>query len=203
MRKLIYYVSCTVDHFIAREDGTVEPFLMEGPHMTDLMKDFPEAWSHPARVHHGFDAVPNRRFDAVLMGRRTYEIGSLQGLTNPYPSLQQIIVSTSMDRSPDPAVELVKGDPLARVRRLKEERGKDIWLCGGGELASALFPEIDELILKINPVIIGRGIRVFARPVPETHLDLLERKLYDSGYQRLHFRLRREASPTAPPSSPG
>ena len=188
MRKLTYLVACTVDHFIARPDGSADCFLMDGPHITDLARDYPETMPAPVRAQLGIDS-PNRLFDAILMGRGTYEVGSLQGLTNPYPQLQQLLFSTTMQKSPDPAVELVQGDPLARVRRLKQDPGKDIWLCGGGQLASALYPEIDELILKIHPVLIGRGIPLFARPITEATLEPLERKLYDNGVQRHHHRL--------------
>ncbi|MBB4713735.1 dihydrofolate reductase [Streptomyces luteogriseus] len=41
---------------------------------------------------------------------------------------------------PDPAVELVADDPVARVRELKQEGDKDIWLIGGAEPANALCP---------------------------------------------------------------
>lgn len=57
---------------------------------------------------------------------------------NPYPHLRQIVVSTSMTAAPDPAIELISDDVIARVRTLKAEPGKDIWLCGGGKLAAFL-----------------------------------------------------------------
>ena len=67
-----------------------------------------------------------------------------------------------MTESPDPAVELHRGSPMDLVRRLKAEDGKDIWLCGGAKLSAAVFSEIDELILKINPILIGTGIPLFS-----------------------------------------
>ncbi len=47
------------------------------------------------------------------------------------------------------------------VRELKRQEGKDIWLCGGGALAATLADEIDRLVLKVNPVLFGSGIRLF------------------------------------------
>ena len=52
-------------------------------------------------------------------------------------------------------------DALATVRELKQQPGQGIYLCGGGDLAGALLPEIDRLILKRNPVVLGSGIRLF------------------------------------------
>jgi dihydrofolate reductase len=90
-----------------------------------------------------------------------------------------------------PDVTLVKSDPLEYVRALKRERGRDIWLCGGGVLAAALFPEIDELILKVNPVILGAGIPLFEGNVPQADLTLDEVKSYPNGFMLTRYRVRR------------
>ncbi len=60
-------------------------------------------------------------------------------------------------------MELVADDPAAKVRELKREEGKDIWLLGGAELVGALYPEIDRLIVKLSPLTIGDGIPLFSR----------------------------------------
>jgi dihydrofolate reductase len=123
------------------------------------------------------------------MGRRTYEVGSAVGVTNPYPHLKQYLFSRTMKASPDANVELVTGDALARVRQLKREDGKGLWLCGGADLAAALFPEIDELILKVNPLVLGAGIPLFAAAVKPTTLELTANKIYGHGFMLLHYRV--------------
>jgi len=190
MRDLKYYVACTVDRFIAREDGSFDFFLAEGEHFTDLLESFPETIPGHLREALGVHAG-NRWFDAVLMGRATYEVGLKIGVTNPYPHLKQYLFSRSMRESPDPAVQLVSGDALAAVRALKEQAGKDIWLCGGGELATTLFPEIDELILKVNPVLLGSGIPLFSGVIEQTSLELAESKSYSNGFLLLRYRVKR------------
>jgi hypothetical protein len=40
---------------------------------------------------------------------------------------------------------LVADDPVTKVQELKQEVGKDIWLVGGGELATVLYAEIDQV----------------------------------------------------------
>jgi dihydrofolate reductase len=189
MRQLKYFVAITLDGFIARPDGSFDSFLMEGEHFRDLLASFPEMVPGHSREALGVRG-PNQAFDAVLMGRRTYEVGLKIGVTSPYPHLKQYVFSRSLARSPDPAVELVAGDPAAFVRGLKRQPGRDIWLCGGGELAAALFPEIDELILKSNPILLGAGIPLFAGPVETKALELVEHKAYANGFLLLRYRVR-------------
>jgi dihydrofolate reductase len=115
------------------------------------------------------------------MGRRTYEVGSNLGFTNPYGHLKQYLFSRSMERSPDENVTLVASDPATSARQLKQQPGKDIWLCGGADLAAALFGEIDELILKVHPVVIGSGIPLFAAELQPAGLNVLSTKSYSNG----------------------
>lgn len=187
MRKLIYLVAVTVDGFIAAEDGSFSAFFTEGPQADDLRADFPEALPAVVRAASGLTEV--RRFDAVLMGRASYDVALREGVTSPYSHLEQYVFSTSLKISPDKAVQVVADNALNFVRDLKERPGRDLWLCGGGKLASTLSSEIDELILKVSPVLLGAGVPLFARALPVRPLRLLERKLYDNGFMRLHYAL--------------
>ena len=189
MRRLIYYVACTVDMFIAREDGSFDFFPAGGEHFADLLDSFPETVPSHLREALGVRAE-NRRFDAVLMGRNTYEVGVKVGVTNPYSTMKQYVFSRGMKESPDANVELVSEDAAGFVRRLKQEAGKDIWLCGGGDLAATLVPEIDGLILKVNPLLLGSGIPLFAAAIPQTDLELADSKVYGNGFMLLHYRVK-------------
>lgn len=188
MRELKYYVACTVDRFIAGPNGEIDGFLPAGPHLADLFATFPETVPTHMREALGVDGE-NRWFDTVLMGRKTYTVGSDAGLISPYSHLRQYLFSRTLGQSPDPRVELVSDDPLAVVKRLKAESGKDIWLCGGGDLATQLFPEIDEMILKVNPVLLGSGIPLFSGPIPQTSLALVDQKTYPNGFMICRYRL--------------
>ena len=190
MGQLVYYVACTADGFIARADGSFDYFLSEGEHYADLLACFPETF--PAHFREAFGVrAENQRFDAVLMGRKTYEVGVEIGVTNPYPHMKQYVFSRSMKESPDAAVELVQDDAVNKVRELKQDSGRDIWLCGGSDLATQLFPLIDELILKINPVVIGTGIPLFGGEVETTPLEVMGSKSYSNGFRMLRYRLKR------------
>lgn len=190
MRSLIYFIACTADGRIAAADGSFDFFGFQGPHVPDLLAEFPEMIPGHLREPLGITAQ-NRRFDTVLMGRRTYEVGLSEGVRSPYPHLRQVVVSGTMTAPPDPAVELIRDQVVERVRALKAGPGGDIWLCGAAGLASTLIDEIDELILKINPIILGHGIPLFAAPIGPRHLDVTDHRTYPNGFSLLRARLAR------------
>ena len=51
-------------------------------------------------------------------------------MTSPYRHLRQYVVSRTITHSPDPAVEIIAGDPLAAIRTLQAEEGMGIYLMG-------------------------------------------------------------------------
>ena len=174
-RKLVYYVAMTVDHYIAREDGSVGGFLAEGHHIRDYLDSL-------------------RDYDTVLMGKDTYEFGYQYGVKPGDPSptyahMMQYVFSQSMEEYQHPQLQVIREDSGAFVRRLKEQAGGSIYLCGGGQLAGSLLEAelVDELILKVNPVVFGRGIPVFGNTGKEFALSLLDTKVYNNGTLFLHY----------------
>jgi dihydrofolate reductase len=104
--------------------------------------------------------------------------------------LKQYLFSRTLKESPDENVQLVSGDPLEFIGELKRQPGKDIWLCGGGALATTLFPEIDEVILKVNPILLGSGIPLFSGAIKETKLEVADSTVYGNGFMLVHYRVR-------------
>ena len=172
MRALIYHVATSADGFIARPNGSFEDF----PFDAEVVEDF-------------FAAIGE--FGSVLMGRKTYEVGLAEGKTNPYPGLESLVFSRTLPTSPDPAVRLISNGAVEVVRELKEREGKAIWLCGGADLAGQLCAAglVDELVVKLNPLLLGSGIPLFSTVVEPTRLELLEHKAYTGGTLRLRYRL--------------
>lgn len=187
MRELTYYVAVTLDGFIAGPSGDLDVFPAEGDHLPALAEEYPETFPGHLRDPLGIDD-PNRHFDSVLMGRRTYEPALDLGIVDPYPHLDQHVVSRTLAHDDDTPVVVVRDDPLGHVRELKRRDGLGIWLCGGGELAAAVAPEIDELVLKVNPVAIGEGIPLFAGPVGPTTYRRVASTQFDSGVTLSRYR---------------
>ncbi len=186
MRKLTYYIGVTLDGFIAGPDDEVDfypvtPAFAEvlGTELADLQPGF-------VRAGRGTTAAPTS-FDTVLMGRRTYEPALSQGVADPYPHLRTLVFSTSLPDSGEPNVEVVRADPVSRVRELKREHGLGIYLAGGADLAGALLHEIDELIVKKYPVIAGSGIPMVRHGFAPTAFSLRRARTFDNGCAVLEY----------------
>lgn len=179
MRALTYYVAVSLDGRIAASDGDWSAFPLTGDHIDMIFREFPD--TIPAV---GLDALgltaPTTRFDTVVMGWNTYAAGLAEGVDDPYPHLRQFVF-TSRSPAPVGAIEFTADDPVAVVQKLKAEpEGTGIWLCGGGRLAATLADEIDHLILKVNPVVLGEGIPLFDGPGVRP-FELTSTRRFESG----------------------
>lgn len=183
MRPLTYLVAVSLDGYIAATDGTFDAFPQTGDHIEALLRDYPE--TIPAHVLATIGIEPTTdTFDTVVMGWNTFAVGLPHGIDDPYPHLRQYVFSRSHgseDVGGD--VNVVADDPVAIVRSLKAEgSNKGIWLCGGGAIAGELRDEIDRLVIKINPVMLGAGIPLFEPgPAPSRSFELESSHQFKSG----------------------
>ena len=171
MRKLKYHLASTLDGSISRRDGAYDFFPMEGTHVDDYLAELRSSYG------------------AVLMGRRTYEPALRAGVTDPYPWLDTYVFSRTMKESPNPRVNLVSEDPMGLVRRLKEQDGNDLYLAGGSTLATTLLEAglVDEVIVKLNPILLGEGVPLVRELGSAMRLDLLSTKVHANGVVVLRY----------------
>ncbi|MFI9721563.1 dihydrofolate reductase family protein [Streptomyces sp. NPDC052396] len=163
MRKLTYLVAASIDGFIGDPSGDAEFFLRHADEefLHWLTSDYPETLASHGRRALGLDQLPNRHFDTVIQGRGSYEVALKLGITSPYAHLRQYVASRTLTESPDPAVEIISAGLTERVRELKREEGLGIYLCGGAQLAGELQDEVDQLVIKTYPVVLGAGMPMF------------------------------------------
>jgi len=191
MRKLTYLIASTIDGFITGPAGdNPDFFLIEGDHARPTREEYPEIMPTHFRPLLGLEGAPNKHFDTVLQGRGTWEMGVGDGMTNAYQHLRNIVFTRTVDESTDPTVEFVATDPLEKVRELKREAGMGIWLCGGGKLAAALRPEIDELVIKLHPIVAGAGIPLFDGEFSPERFDLADTRVFGNGVIYLTYTKR-------------
>jgi dihydrofolate reductase len=114
----------------------------------------------------------NKPFD-LLLGRKTYEIFAAHWpyvKTNEDPiaaginNAKKYVVSKTLKKLDWKNSELIKGDVAKEVKKLKEQDGPEIQVHGSGNLIQTLLKHdlVDELWLKIFPITLGRGKRLFA-----------------------------------------
>lgn len=180
MRHLTYYVAASIDGLIAGPDGEFDMFVFHGDLAAWIIEEYPETLPVHARAALGLADAPPRRFDTVLMGRKTFEPALHAGMSSAYPHLRQIVFSRTLPAD-QADVEVVATDPIDTVRALKEEPGGGLWLCGGAALATALRDDIDEMIIKRNPVVLGRGVPLFNDAYRVSTMRLAETRVFDVG----------------------
>jgi dihydrofolate reductase len=127
------------------------------------------------------------KFD-LLLGRRTYEI-----FASHWPHVQGPIgdpinnatkyVATNRPLAKDWNTVRLEGDLVEAIRKLKTGSGPDLQVHGSGTLIQTLLRNdlVDELWLKIFPVTIGSGRRLFAEGTAHAGFALVESSASPSG----------------------
>jgi dihydrofolate reductase len=184
LRKLTYFIACSIDGFIGDEAGDASfmvPFVDE-EFFEFLKSEYPETLPTHGRRSLGLDDLENKRFDTVLQGRASYDVALKEGITSPYAHLREYVASRTLQESPDPHVEIIGSDPVGKVRELKAEDGEfGIYLCGGSRMAGELLDEIDELVIKTYPVVLGSGMPMFGSGFAVTEFELDEVRAFKNG----------------------
>ena len=184
MRKVTLGLANSLDNYIARKDGGYD-------------------WIHWSKEVAEISAKFMKTVDALLIGRKTYEVMLASGQTS-YPGARNYVFSRSKKNSaalkkklatkkPDKNVEIASGDAAQFVRKLKRQAGKGIVVFGGGALAKSLFEAdlIDEVVLNIHPVLLGSGIPLFHEMKKQIDLELLDCRVLKGGYLAVAYRVKR------------
>lgn len=168
-KKIILYIATSVDGFIAEEDGSVswlDEFNSEGA-------DY--------GYKHFYDSITT-----VVMGKKTYEQIITFG-EFPYKGKQCFVFGN--DATDSEHVEFVSGDVKAFIEDLDDDIPKSIWVVGGAHLIKQFleYNLVDEMMIFIMPVILGKGIRLFLDSEHKERLNLLESKSYESGAVEVRY----------------
>lgn len=184
MRKLTYFIACSIDGFIGGPDGdasSMYPFVDE-EFLEFLKAEYPETISAHGRRALGIDDLPNQKYDTVFQGRASYDLALAMDMTSPYAQMREYVASHTLKESPDPNVEIVSEDVVGKVRELKAEDSEfGIYLCGGSQLAGELLDEIDELVIKTYPIVLGTGMPMFGSGFAVTEFALGEVRTFKNG----------------------
>jgi dihydrofolate reductase len=161
MRRVRYSVAMSLDGYIAGPGGEADWIVMD-----------PEI---------DFGALADE-FDTLLMGRKTFApmAGAKGPGGGPFASMKIVVVSSTLDPRDHPRVTFVRGDLEEAVSALKKEKGKDIWLFGGGELFRSLLALglVDTVEVAVIPVLLGQGVPLLPAPSRRAALILTGHRVY-------------------------
>ena len=135
-----------------------------------------------------------KRIDTIFVGRKTYEMSAdMEGGGAGFPKFKEYIFSTTLDKVKAGAT-LIKGDIKTKVEKIKNEKGKDIWLFGGAGLTTSLLNLglVDELSLAVHPIVLGSGKPLFSNIKDRIKLTLIDTRTYSTGLVSLTYNLARK-----------
>ena len=146
-RKVVLNIACSLDGYIATEDDSLDwLFNVEGQEEANKgIEEFEET------------------VDTVIMGRRTFDwvMKELKG-ENPYRD-KMTYVYTHHHEEAFENIQYTHETPAKLINMLRKQKGKNIWLMGGGLVIRDFLEAglVDELIVTVAPVLLGKGIRLF------------------------------------------
>ena len=182
MRKVVFAINITTDGYCNH---------------TDMIAD--------EEVHEYFTRVL-RSASLLLFGRNTYQLmvpywpdvaknQSETEATNEFArvfdSLDKVVFSTTLKHAGGNNTRIVRANVAEEVLALKQRPGKDICV-GGLSIASQLSERglIDEYHFVVNPIVAGKGPRLFetVKPQERLQLDFIGSETFHSGVVALHYR---------------
>lgn len=162
MRKVQYGVAVSLDGYIAGPNGEAD-WIKIDPEI-----DFSAIWT---------------QFDTLLMGRKTYEAAMERLGRSAFSGKAVFVFSKHLEPQDHPGVTIVSELTRPWMRSLKDQKGKDIWLMGGGTVFRHLLGlgEVDSISVTIIPVLLGDGTPLMPSPYDPTMLTLSTHRVYKSG----------------------
>lgn len=172
-RKLILYIATSLDGYIATEEDSLEwLFKTEGEGDNGYSEFY-------------------RTVDTILLGRRTYDwiIDKEKGKF-PYRNKKCYVFSKSICENNE-HVEFINGDIVEFTNEIKKLEGENIWIVGGSNLLHYFMKErlVDEFIISIAPILIGRGIPLFKEIDFEIELKLKGMRQFNQ-FVELYYELK-------------
>jgi len=177
MRKLALFIATSLDGYIAKPNDDLS-FLK-------LVEKEGEDYGY---------AEFTANIDTILLGRKTYDyVLKVIGTSHYDNGQQEVYVMTRTARPGVGKTTFYTGNLTELVQRLKSEPGKNIYCDGGAEIVNELlqYDLIDEMIISVLPVLLGKGTRLFKDNRPEQQLELVCAKTFETGLTQLHYKRNR------------
>lgn len=166
MKKVILFIAMSLDGYIADSIGGVNWLTGQTPGANDMQ-------SYNEFI---------KGIGTVIMGANTYHqlVTELSPDEWMYQGLTSYVITHSQNPSTD-EIKFTDKTPSELVKQLKQSTGKDIWICGGADIARQLIRDnlIDRFHISVIPTILGKGIRLFGENENEIKLQLVKTQHYN------------------------
>ncbi|GAB3024310.1 dihydrofolate reductase family protein [Bowmanella dokdonensis] len=178
--KTQYYTASSLDGFIATEDDSLEWLFP----LTDLNES-----SYPEFI---------AQVGAIAMGSTTYqwilahadEMVAETGSPWPYQQPTWVFTTRSLPALKEADIRFVKGDVKIIHQAMQRAAGsKNIWVVGGGDLAGQFYDAglLNELIVQVGSVTLGKGKPVLPREIVQPPLSLTSVRQMGQGMVELRY----------------
>ena len=186
-RRIIVQEIASLDGFVADASGGLDFF--------EVVSDYSEVNQENLAI---MESV-----DTLLLGAKTYRLfvkfwptAKDEPVAEVVNSMPKIVFSSTLASAPwgrfDPA-RIVAGDAVDHVRRMKQESGSDVMVWGSISLVQSLLAGglVDELQLRVLPIMLSSGRRLISEDTGEHRLALLQATSFASGIVALRYAVRR------------
>jgi dihydrofolate reductase len=182
MRKVILFNLITLDGYF------------EGTHKWDI------DWHRVDEEFDEFSIDQLNHAGGIIFGRVTYE-GMASFWSSPKAietdpvvaakmnSLPKFVFSRTKEKADWNNSQIIKGDAVQELKKLKEQPGNDLFIFGSADLASTFIKHnmIDEYRLLVNPILLGKGGAMFTDNGESINLKLLNIRVFHNGNVLLKY----------------
>ena len=169
--KVTLYMGVSINGYIAKSDGDSE-------------------WTSDEDLKGFFDH--SKKAGNIIMGKNTFHAANSYGYF-PFPEALNVVVThEKFENTWGENVIFTEKSPKEVLAMLEQKGFNEVFLAGGGLLSSSFAKEklIDEIYLDVEPLLLGKGIPVFAPSTDfEFELKLLEVNKLNEDTVQLHYQV--------------
>jgi dihydrofolate reductase len=185
MRKLVVFMHVTLDGFVAGTKGEMD-------------------WINIGDEIFEYAGQQTDLADTALYGKNTFLMmdgywptaanqpnASKHDIqhSNWYNKVEKVVLSTTLKQKDFPGIKFISNNLKSEINKLKQKPGKNILIFGSANAVHSLMSLnlIDEYLLMVNPVLIGRGIPMFKDINEKINMKVTESNVFSSGVVCLHY----------------
>ncbi len=167
------FIATTIEGNIARKNGDI---------------DWLESIENPDNNDFGYNDFIST-IDAIIMGKNTFEkVLSFE----KWPYLIPVyVLSKTLKEIPsdlNDKVKIINGNLTEIIKMLNNKGYENIYIDGGKTIQSFLKENlIDEIIITIIPILIGKGIKLFGDLNDDLKFTLKNTTVFKNGLTQLHY----------------